>query len=56
MDIQEAWDTLIINGFATDEELSLISTINGYGLSTLEDVLYARAGFNSFDQLDESDD
>ena len=57
MSIQEAWDYLIENGLASEETLQVVTSINGYSLDTLESVLYATAGYHSFDQyLDEDDD
>ena len=42
-------------GIATENELQLITDINGYDLETLEDVLYARTGYRSWDQYKESE-
>lgn len=49
----EAWDYLIDNMIATEEELRLITSIDGYNLDTLEDVLYARTGYRSIEQLED---
>ena len=42
---------LIEYGVAEDMELQLVTTINGYSKSTLLDVLYARTGLRTLDQL-----
>ena len=47
------WDYLIDTSIATKEELVLITNINGYSVETLEQVIYARTGYNSFEQLQE---
>lgn len=49
----EAWDYLIDNMIATEEELRLVTNINGYNMDTLEAVLYARTGYRSIEQLEE---
>lgn len=48
--IERAWDTLIEMG-VSEQTLQIVTCINGYSLETLETVLYAHAGYNSFDQL-----
>ena len=55
--VEEAWDYLIESGLASEETLQVVTNINGYSLDTLESVLYATAGYHSFDQyLDEDDE
>ena len=49
--INEAWNYFLNNNIATSDELILITKINGYKLKTLEDVLYVRTGFTSFEQI-----
>lgn len=49
-ELEALWDNLITYEIATEEELQLITTINGYNLETLEDVLYVRTGYRSWDQ------
>lgn len=48
--IENAWDILLDMG-VSEQTLNIITSINGYNLKTLENVLYAHAGYNSFDQL-----
>lgn len=47
-----AWDTLLEIG-VSEQTLRVVTLINGYTVETLEDVLYAYAGYRSFDQLDD---
>ena len=50
MDKDEYWGLLIEYGIATEDELQLITDINGYSEETLDDVLYARTGYRSWEQ------
>ena len=50
--INEMWGWLVDMGIATDEELQLITDINGYSIDTLEDVLYSRTGYRSREQME----
>lgn len=50
-ELDDYWDQLTNQGFATDEELQLVVTGWGYTKETLETVLYVRTGYNSFEQL-----
>lgn len=53
-DINNAWDTLINMGVSEDT-LKIVTSINGYNLDTLQDVLYAVSGYRDFEQLEEED-
>lgn len=44
------WANLVLYGIATDEELQLVTSINGYTVETLDDVLYVRRGYRSWEQ------
>lgn len=48
--IGEYWDFLVDQGIATDEELRLVTSINGYNIETLDDVLYVRTGYRDYEQ------
>lgn len=50
MDKNKAWDLLIEQG-VSEQTLQIVTSINGYSMDTLEDVLYAHTGYRSFDQL-----
>lgn len=49
--IEKYWDTLIEMG-VSEETLQIITSINGYNIRTMEDVLYAKFGYNSFEQIE----
>ena len=46
------WDYLTESGIATEEELQLVTCINGYNEETMLDILYARTGYRNFEQLE----
>ena len=54
MTVSEAWDLLIELG-VSEQTLQIIASINGYNMTTMQDVLYAHTGYRTFEQL-ESDD
>ena len=49
--VDEVWDLLIEYGVATQEELELVTYINGYNIDTLNDVIYARTGYQNIEQI-----
>lgn len=51
-EVEDAWVTLLGMG-VSEQTLNIITSINGYSLETLEAVLFAEFGYNSFDQLDD---
>ena len=53
MKVMDMWLWLIDNGIATDEELSLITGINGLTIETLNDVLFYRTGYRDREQMEE---
>lgn len=52
MSINDMWNALEDMGVSEDT-LQIITSINGYNVETMEDVLYAHAGYRNFDQLDD---
>jgi hypothetical protein len=50
-ELNNLWDDLIMNALATEEELQLVTSINGMNLESLESVLYCRTGYRSLEQL-----
>lgn len=49
--INNIWDSIIEYGIATDEELQLVTLINGYTEESLNDVIYVRTGYRSIEQF-----
>lgn len=52
--IEKIYDYLIDFSIATEEEVQLVVQLNGYKEKTLLDILYARTGYRSIEQYDES--
>lgn len=46
----EAYDILVDYGVATEDEVELVTNINGYNPQALLDILYVRTGNRSFEQ------
>jgi len=51
LDLEEMDDILKEYGIANEAEIKLVCNINGYNEHTLLNILYARTGLNSFQQL-----
>lgn len=49
----ELWNLIIDINIATEDELNLISYINGWNIETLNDVLYVRTGYRDLKQFKE---
>ena len=49
--IEQVWDLLCQYDIATENELQLVTTINGYNIDSLNDILYAWTGLRSIEQL-----
>ena len=47
----ELWDAIIEYGIATEEELELVTAINGFHDDALNDVIYVRTGYRNIEQL-----
>ena len=48
------WDYLVENLIATEEEIRLVTCINGYNEEALNDILYARTGYRDIEQFAEA--
>ena len=55
MNLEQMWDYILENGIATNEELRLVIQINGYNKTSLNDIIYARTGYEDIEQLIEED-
>lgn len=49
--LNEVWDLIITYGIATDDEIRLVTNINGYNMEALNDIIYARTGYRDIDQV-----
>ena len=53
-ELDNMWDYLLDNGIVSEETLKVITSINGYNIATLNDVLYATTGYRDLDQIEGS--
>ena len=49
---ENEYETLVGLGIATEEEIALVTTINGENLGSYEAILFARTGYRNFGQLE----
>lgn len=54
-EVFDCWTFLTEYEIATQEELQLITAINGTNVETMEDVLYVRTGYRNFAQYAEEE-
>lgn len=47
----ELWDVLVDGEYFTDDELILLTNINGLSIETLNDAIFSRYGYRDFDQM-----
>ena len=52
-DFNEMYDYLVLYDIATDKEINLVCCINGSSIDTLNDILYAKTGYRSLEQIQE---
>ena len=56
MEINEYYDYLVNYGIATEQEIDLVTSINGYNEDTLNDILYVKSGYRDLEQYTEYED
>jgi len=49
--LTETYEYLVNNGIATDDEIILVTNINGYNLKSLNAILRVRTGWNDLEQV-----
>lgn len=49
--VEYIWDRIVEMDIATEEELSLVTAINGYNEESLNDIIYVRTGYRDIVQL-----
>jgi len=54
MSLETYYDNLVEYGIANDAEIMLVININGWNKESLDSILYARTGYNSWDQYEEA--
>ena len=53
MTTAQIWDYIQETGIATEEELQLVTNINGYNEESLNSIIYARTGYRSVEQIED---
>lgn len=51
LNANELWDELLENELFTEEELRLLTNINGFNIETLNDAIFARYGYRDYNQM-----
>ena len=51
-EIATYWDFLTENDIATDDEIRLVTEINGLTLDAMMDILYVRMGYRNLEQME----
>ena len=49
-ELNEIYDTMLELQICTFEEIELVTNINGYNEQALNDIVYARTGYQDLDQ------
>ena len=49
--LNNMYDTILGLGLATFEELELVTSINGFNEQAMNDIVYVREGYQTFDQF-----
>ena len=49
--MNELWDYITEWNIATENEICLVTSINGTNLDTFESILYSRTGYRSLEQI-----
>lgn len=44
------WDFIVDNNIATEDEVRLVTDINGLNEETMTDIIYAKTGLRSYEQ------
>lgn len=53
--VSELYNELIEQGLFTNDELKLLTNINGLSIDTLNDAIYSRFGYRDYNQFMESE-
>ena len=56
MGLDEQFNYLIENGICTEDEMKLVTSINGYNEESVNDILYVRTGYRDMEQYLEYED
>ena len=54
-DLEKQWKLIVALNIATQQELELITQINGYKVETLNQVIWARCGYHNLEEYIENE-
>jgi hypothetical protein len=55
-EFNDLYGKLIDNGYFTEDELNLVTNINGNTVESLNNAIYSRTGYRDWEQLEEDRD
>ena len=47
----DLWDAIVEHGIATEEEIELVTAINGFNDNALNDIIYVRTGYKNIEDF-----
>ena len=56
MELNEIYDYFVEYEIATEEEIKLVTSINGWNEESFNDILYVRTGYRDLEQYTEYED
>lgn len=51
INVNQAYDFIIDNEKCTEAEADLVTSINGYNVEAINDIIYCRTGYHDIEQL-----
>lgn len=48
--LAKLWNFILTNNIATEDELDLVTDINGYNEEALNEIIYSRTGYRDYEQ------
>jgi hypothetical protein len=51
LELDTIWDLYLTLNICSEETLQVVTSINGYNLDTMKDILYATTGLRSIEQV-----
>lgn len=56
MTFEQVWTLITEYGIATDDEIDLVTKIDGCRIEVLNDIVFARTGYQSIEDYEESEE
>jgi hypothetical protein len=53
--LNKIFDFIIECGIATEDEIQLVTKINGWNEESLNDIIYVRTGYRDMEQMEEGE-